>query len=158
LLVGGTRAHENRLHGEPNTGMATLNDVESIALSLPQVAKHVDDEGRPSYTVAGKAICWHREPRKDAPFEDIFVFRTADLESKELLLADPRGIFFTTPHWNGYPAVLIHIPHLRKLKRAEVRDAVIEAWLSRAPKSLAKAWLSRESEGAKAHTRPHDEP
>jgi hypothetical protein len=125
--------------------MATLDDVESIALSLPDVAKDVDAEGRPSYTVAGKAICWHREPRKDAPFDDVFVFRTADLESKELLLADPRGIFFTTPHWNGYPAVLIHIPHLRTLKKTEVRDAVIDAWLSRAPKKLAKEWLERAS-------------
>jgi hypothetical protein len=141
LLVGGTRAHENRLHGEPNTGMATLNDVESIALSLPQVAKHVDDEGRPSYTVAGKAICWHREPRKDAPFEDIFVFRTADLESKELLLADPRGIFFTTPHWNGYRAILMRIPQLALLDREELRDLVVDAWATRAPKRLAKTWL-----------------
>jgi hypothetical protein len=124
--------------------MATLADVDSIALSLPEVTKEVAEDGRASYAVAGKVICWHRERRKDAPFDDVFVFRTADLESKELLLADPRGIFFTTPHWNGYPAVLIHLPDLRKLKKAEVRDAVVEAWLSRAPKRLARQWLAGE--------------
>jgi hypothetical protein len=124
--------------------MATLRDVDAIALSLPEVTKEIGEDGRPSYSVAGKVLCWHREARKDAPFDDVFVFRTTDLESKELLLADPRGIYFTTPHWNGYPAVLIHLPDLRKLKRAEVRDTVIDAWLSRAPKRLAKAWLASE--------------
>lgn len=125
--------------------MATLQDVEAIALSLPGVTKELDADGRPSFAVAGKAFCFHRRPRQDAPFDDVFVFRTDGLESKELLLADPRGVFFTTPHWRGYPAVLIHIPDLRKLKRSEVRDAVIEAWLTRAPKRLAKAWLSQEA-------------
>jgi hypothetical protein len=125
--------------------VATLKDVESIALSLPETTMELDDEGRPTYAVGGKMFCFHRAPRKDAPFDDVFVFRTTDLESKELLLADPRGIFFTTPHWNGYPAVLIHIPDLRKLKKAEVRDAVIDAWLGRAPKKLARAWLEKAS-------------
>jgi hypothetical protein len=122
--------------------VATLRDVETIALSLPNVTKQLDDDGRPSFDVAGKTFCWHRPPRKDAPFDDVFVFRTADLESKELLLADPRGIFFTTPHWHGYSAVLIHIADLKQLRKAEVRDAVVEAWLSRAPKRLAKEWLA----------------
>jgi len=122
--------------------MATLRDVESIALGLPETAKDVDEDGRPSYVVAGKMFCFHRAPRKDAPFDDVFVIRTTDRESKELLLADPRGIFFTTPHWNGYPAVLIHIPDLKQLKKAELREALIDAWLSSAPKKLAKAWLA----------------
>jgi hypothetical protein len=122
--------------------VATLKDVDEIALSLPDVVKEVDAEGRPTYTVNGKMFCFHRVPRKDAPFDDVFVFRTDSLESKDLLLADPRGVFFTTPHWHGYPAVLIHIPDLRKLKKTELRDAVIDAWLTRAPKKLAKAWLA----------------
>ena len=126
--------------------MATLRDVERIALSLPDVTKETTEDGRPSYAVNGKTFCFHREPRKDAPFDDVFVFRTDGLESKELLLADPRGIFFTTPHWNGYPAVLIHLPDLKQLGKAEVRDAVVEAWLTRAPKKLAKAWLAENGE------------
>jgi len=122
--------------------MATLRDVDSIALSLPGVVKEVSEDGRPSYSVNGKAFCFHRTWRKDAPFEDVLVFRTDGSEAKELLLADPRGVFFTTPHWNGYPAVLIHIPDLKQLRKAEVRDTVIDAWLTRAPKRVAKAWLA----------------
>ena len=61
---------------------------------------------------------------------------------KELILADGRGIFFTTPHWNGYPAVLIQISSLRRLKKAELRDLVVDAWLTRAQKRVAKAWLA----------------
>ena len=55
---------------------------------------------------------------------------------------DPRRIYFTTPHWNGYPAVPIHIPDPKQLSRAEVRDAVVEAWLTRAPKRVATARLA----------------
>jgi hypothetical protein len=126
------------------SAMATLRDVDTIALGLPEVTKDVDAGGRPSYSVGGKVFCWHREPRKDAPFDDVFVFRTPDRESKELLLADPRGIFFTTPHWNGYPAVLIHIPDLKQLKKAELRETIVDAWVGRAPKKLAKQWLENE--------------
>ena len=122
--------------------MATLKDVDSVALSLPEVTKDVSEDGRPSYSVNGKTFCFHRPSRKDAPYDDVFVFRTDGSESKELLLADPRGVFFTTPHWNGYPAVLIRIPDLKQLSKAEVRDAVVDAWLTRAPKRVAKAWLA----------------
>jgi hypothetical protein len=123
--------------------------VEQLALALPEVVRGEDDEGRPSYAVGGKVICWHRSPRPDAldpktgdRLTDVFVFRTTDLDVKEMTLQDDRGIFFTTPHWNGYPAVLIRIRNLRQLKKAEVRDLVEEAWLSRAPKRVAKAWLA----------------
>jgi len=87
-------------------------------------------------------FCFHRKPRKDAPFDDVLVFRVDGQDAKELTLADPRGIFFTTPHWNGYPAVLMHIPDLKQLSKAELRELVVEAWLSRAPKRVAKAWLA----------------
>ena len=131
--------------------MATLRDVESVALALPDVVKGEDAEGRPSYSVGGKVICWHRSPRPDAldpktgeRLTDVFVFRTTDLDVKEMSLQDDRGVFFTTPHWNGYPAVLIRIRDLKHLKKAELRDLVEEAWLSRAPKRVAKAWLSAQ--------------
>jgi len=60
---------------------------------------------------------------------------------KELLLADDRGVFFTTPHFNGYSAVLMRIPDLARLDRDELREMVVEAWLTRAHKRVAKAWL-----------------
>ena len=131
--------------------MATLRDVEQLAMAMPEVVKDEDDNGRPSYSVNGKVICWHRSPRPDAldpksgeRLSDVFVFRTTDLDVKDMTLSDDRGIFFTTPHWNGYPAVLIRIRDLKHLKKAELRDLVEEAWLSRAPKRVAKAWLAAQ--------------
>ena len=131
--------------------MATLRDVDKLALALPETVKGEDDEGRPSYSVNGKVICWHRSPRPDAidpvtgeRLTDVFVFRTTDLDVKEMTLQDDRAIFFTTPHWNGYPAVLIRIRDLKHVKRAELRDLIEEAWLSRAPKRVAKAWLAEQ--------------
>ena len=133
--------------------MATLRDVEKLALAMPETVKAEDDAGRPSYSVNGKVICWHRSPRPDAVdratgerLEDVFVFRVTDLEVKDMILQDDRGIYFTTPHWNGYPAVLIRIPDLKQLSRTELRDMVEEAWLSRTPKRVAKAWLAEHGE------------
>jgi len=69
------------------------------------------------------------------------MFRVADLGVKDLMLADEREIFFTTTHFDGYAAVLVHIPDLARLDRDELQDLVVEAWLTRAQKRVAKAWL-----------------
>ena len=69
-----------------------------------------------------------------------------DLEEKELLLSDDRGVYFTTPHFRGYPAVLVRIPDLARLDRDELRDVVVDAWLTRAQKRVAKAWLAENAE------------
>ena len=129
--------------------MATMSDVDEFALALPHTTKEISDEGRPTYLVHGKMFCFHRSPRPDAVdpdtgerLDDVFVFRVPDLDVKELLLADARGHFFTTPHWNGYPAVLLRIPDLEHIDREELRDLVVDAWLTRAQKRIAKAWLA----------------
>lgn len=129
--------------------MADLSDLDELALALPEVTKEVSEDGRPSYLVHGKAFCFHRPPRRDAVDErtgerldDVLVFRVESLEVKELVLADEDGAFFTTPHWNGYPAVLLRIPGLARLDRAELRDIVVDAWLTRVQKRVAKAWLA----------------
>jgi len=119
-----------------------MRDLDRLALELPETTKELDGDGRPRYLVLGKWFVFHRPPRKDAPFDDVLAFRTDGIESKELLLADPRGIWFTTPHWNGYPGILLHIPDLKQLGKAELREAVEEAWLMRAPKKLAREWLA----------------
>jgi hypothetical protein len=132
--------------------VATMKDLDKLALAMPEATKEVED-GRPVYKVHGKMFCFHRSRRKDAVdpetgerLDDVLVFRVADLGVKELLLSDARGIYFTTPHWNGYPAVLMRIPELDLLERDELRDLVEEAWLTRAQKRVAKAWLA-EREG-----------
>jgi hypothetical protein len=97
-------------------------------------------------------FCVHRGRRPDAidpdtgeRLEDVLMFRVADLGVKELILADDRGVFFATRHFDGYPAVLIRIPDLAHLDRDELEDAVVEAWLTRAQKRVAKAWLAEQS-------------
>ena len=125
-----------------------MRDLDALALAMPGATKELSDEGRPSYLVNGKVFCFHRGPRPDAVdehgarLEDVLMFRVDGAEEKELVLADPRGIFFTTPHWNGYPAVLLRIPSLEQVGKAELRDLVIDAWLTRAPKRVAKEWLA----------------
>jgi hypothetical protein len=131
--------------------MATLGDLDRLALALPETTKELSDDGRPSYLVHGKAFCFHRSRRPDAVdpetgerMDDVLMFRVDGAEAKELVLADPRKLFFTTPHFDGYPAVLIRIPDLARIDVAELRDTVVEAWLTRAQKRVAKAWLASE--------------
>ena len=96
-------------------------------------------------------FAFHRGQRKDAidattgeRLDDVLMFRVPDLDVKELLLSDDRGIYFTTPHFKGYPAVLVRIPDLERLDREELGDVLAEAWLTRAKKSVAKAWLAQQ--------------
>jgi hypothetical protein len=132
-----------------------MADLDELALALPQATKEISDDGRPTYLVHGKMFCFHRGRRPDAVDEngerldDVLVFRVPDLDVKELLLADDRGVFFTTPHWKGYAAVLMRIPDLARIDRDELRDLVQEAWLTRAQKRVAKAWLA-ENAGSQA--------
>ena len=127
-----------------------MDDLDELALALPQATKELSDDGRPIYKVHGKLFCFHRGRRPDAVDEhgerldDVLMFRVADLDVKELLLSDSRGIYFTTPHFKGYPAVLVRIPDLARLDREELHDLVAEAWLSRAQKRVAKAWLAEQ--------------
>jgi len=129
--------------------MTTMADLDELALALPGVARDDSDDGRPEYTVNGKAFAFHRSQRKDAVdaetgerLDDVLMFRVDGAEAKELVLADPRGVFFTTPHFDGYPAVLIRIPDLDRLDLDELRETVVDAWLTRAQKRVAKAWLA----------------
>jgi hypothetical protein len=129
--------------------MASMKDLDELALSLPGATKELTDDGRPSYLVHGKRFCLQRGRRPDAVdsatgerLDDVLMFRVEDLDVKELLLSDARGIYFTTPHFDGYPAVLLRIPDLARLDREELHDLVAEAWLTRAQKRVAKQWLA----------------
>jgi hypothetical protein len=128
--------------------VATMADLDELALAMPQTTKELSDDGRPSYLVHDKLFCCHRGRRRDAVdratgerLDDVLMFRVADLGAKELLVSEDRGIFFTTPHFDGYPAVLMRIPDLARLDGEELQELVVEAWLTRAQKRVAKAWL-----------------
>ena len=113
--------------------MATMKDLDKLALSLPGATKELTDDGRPSYLVHGKRFCLQRGRRPDAVdaatgerLDDVLMFRVEDLDVKELLLSDARGIYFTTPHFDGYPAVLVRIPDLARLCLLYTSDAADE--------------------------------
>lgn len=135
--------------------MTTMADLDELALAMPETTKGISDDGRPSYHVHGKTFVCHRSQRPDAietttgeRLDDVLVFHVADLDEKEILLADSRGIYFTTPHFKGYRAVLVRIPQLARLDRDELADLIAEAWLSRAPKRAAKVWLTKHESAA----------
>ena len=127
-----------------------MADLDELALALPQATKEVSDDGRPAYKVHGKLFCCHRGRRPDAldgngeRLDDVLMFRVPDLDVKELLLSDARGVYFTTPHFDGYAAVLVRIPDLGRLDRDELHELVAEAWLTRAQRRVAKAWLAEQ--------------
>ncbi len=124
--------------------MVTWDEVRRIALDLPQVTER--DGENPSWRVRQKLVAWERPLRENdlaylgesAPTGPILGVRVADLNVKGELLAVERPILFTTPHFNGYPIVLVD------LDRAPidlVEELIVEAWLVQAPTRIANAWL-----------------
>jgi hypothetical protein len=128
--------------------MATWDDVRRIAMSLPGTEEGTS-RGTSFWTVRGKGFVWERPLRRadyealgdSAPDGPILGARVPDLGVKEALLTDNPGIYFTTPHFDGYPAVLIR---LEEVAVDELEEVVIEAWLDRAPKRLAADFLAVE--------------
>ena len=98
-----------------------------------------------------KLFVWERPLRAsdlralgdDAPDGPILGARVEHLGAKEALIADDPAIYFTTPHFDGYPAVLVR---LEQIARDELEELVVDAWLARAPTHLAHAYLAERGE------------
>jgi hypothetical protein len=126
--------------------MATWGDVRDIALALPETAEPAPNDGMLAWRVKDKLFAWERPLRRGdlaalgdaAPDGPILAARVPDLGAKEALLADAPEIYFTTPHFNGYPAILVR---LDRISRTELQELLVEAWLARAPKRLAASYL-----------------
>jgi hypothetical protein len=125
--------------------VASLEDARRIALSLPATSEKVS-WGSLHWRVRDKGFVWERPLRKtdlaalgdDAPAGEILGVRVADLEEKEALLAAEPDVFFTIPHLDGYPAVLVR---LGAIEVDELTEVVTDAWLDRAPKTLREEFL-----------------
>jgi hypothetical protein len=125
--------------------MAAWDDVRRIALELPVTSEDVS-RGLATWNVGGKGFVWERPLRQAdlralgdrAPQGPILGARVEHLVAKEALLADAPDVFFTTPHFDGYPAVLVR---LDRIGLEDLRELIAEAWLTRAPKRVAKAYL-----------------
>jgi hypothetical protein len=125
--------------------MATWEDVRRLALALPETGERLSRDLR-QWRVRDKLFVWERPLRRSdlealgdaAPAGAILGARVEHLVAKEALVADPSGVFFTTPHFDGYPAILVTLDDIA----ADVlEEVVVEAWLARAPKRLARAFL-----------------
>jgi hypothetical protein len=129
--------------------VATFDDVRRIALELPDTSEEISRE-QFHWRVRNKNFVWQRPLRKsdlralgsDAPTGPILGARVEHLGAKEALLADAPDVFFTIPHFDGYAAVLVR---LDRIAVDELEEVVAEAWLTRAPKRLADAYLRSQS-------------
>jgi hypothetical protein len=125
--------------------VATWDDVANIVGDLPLIEERSPHEWR----IGKKLIAWERPLRQSdrealtglgtpPPEGDILSVRVADEGVKFALIADEPGVYFTTPHFDGYPAVLVRLGEIDDLG---LREVIVEAWLTQAPKRLVEEFL-----------------
>ncbi|MCW3027747.1 MAG: hypothetical protein JWN81_958 [Solirubrobacterales bacterium] len=125
--------------------MASWDDVRRIALALPETSERLSRD-RCQWLVKDKLFVWERPLRAKevaalgdaAPDGPILGARVEHVGAKEALLADDPQVFFTTPHFDGFPAILVR---LGSIAAHDLEEVVTEAWLVRAPRRLAEAYL-----------------
>ncbi len=125
--------------------VTTWDDVAREALTLPETSERLSRDTR-QWRVRDKLFVWERPLRKsdlaalgaDAPDGPILGARVEHLGAKEALIASEPAVFFTTPHFDGYPAVLVR---LDRISAEDLHEVVVEAWLARAPARLARAYV-----------------
>lgn len=128
---------------------ARVQDVHDVAGAMPYVTVEQGPSGNAVYQVGRKSFVFFRTPRPDAVdpdtgerYDDVIVFWVPSESDKQALVQDPRSPFFTTPHFDGHPSVLVRECRLGELSRQELTEVIEDAWLSRASKRRAAAWLS----------------
>jgi hypothetical protein len=125
--------------------VATWDDVRRIALGLPEAEERLSRDLR-QWRVKDKLFVWERPLRRSdlealgdaAPAGPILGVRSEHLVAKEAILQSDPDVFFTTPHFDGYPAVLVR---LDRIGVEDLREVIVEAWLARAPKRVADPFL-----------------
>lgn len=129
--------------------VATWEDVRRIALGLPETFEHTHRgalDWRVRHRENGKLFVWERPLGKrdvealgdDAPQGPVLGARVPDLGAKEAVLASDPDVFFTIPHFDGYPAVLVR---LERIDVGALEELIVEAWLCRVLRSVAKRYL-----------------
>ncbi len=129
--------------------MATWDDVRAIALALPETEERTS-RGQFEWRTHNKGIAWERPLRAAdrealgdaAPDGPILGAHVPDEGVKFALCAEQPEVYFTTPHFNGYPAVLVR---LERISRDDLAELITESWLSRAPKRVARQFLAERA-------------
>ena len=130
------------------SAVATWDDVARIALSLPETGERLS-RGQRQWRVRDKLFVWERPLRRSdlealgdaAPGGEILGARVEHLGVKAALVTDASGVYLTTPHFEGYPAILVQ---LDLIGVDELRELIVEAWLARAPARLARAYADEQ--------------
>jgi hypothetical protein len=134
---------------------ARAQDVHELVMGMPGVTIWQGSRGKPIYQVGGKSFVFFRNPRPDAVdpltgerYPDVIMFWVASEADKQALVQDQGSPFFTTPHFDGHPSVLVRESRIGELTLAELTEVVQDAWLARASPRRAAAWLSAHGPGA----------
>jgi hypothetical protein len=127
---------------------ARVADVHAAATALPHVT-NAGSRDRPVYQVGSKSFVFFRTPRPDAVdpetgerYDDVIVLWVASEDDKQALVLDEDSPYFTTPHFNGHPSVLLRASQIGEVDVQEITELVQEAWLSRASRRRGEAWLA----------------
>jgi hypothetical protein len=132
----------------PRSRRARVEDVHELAQAMPDVTVERGSHGNVIYQVGGKSFVFFRNPRPDAidpatgeRLTDVIVFWVPSETDKQALVQDDSTPFFTTPHFDGYAAVLVQASRLKELSRQELAEVIEDAWLCRASVRRREAWL-----------------
>jgi hypothetical protein len=128
---------------------ARIEDVHELAAAMPNVTVDYGTDENPIYQVGKKSFIFFRNPRPDAfdpetgeRYPDVIVFWVPSEDDKQALVQDERTPFFTTPHFNGHPSVLLRASRVGELTHRELAEVIQDAWLSRASPRRAADWLA----------------
>jgi hypothetical protein len=125
--------------------MATWDDVRRLAMAMPEADERVSRDNL-QWRVKDKLFVWQRPLRPAdlhalgdrAPKGPVLGARVEHEGAKQALIADDPNVFFTTPHFDGYPAILVQLDNVGV---EDLEEIVVEAWLCRAPKGLVDGYL-----------------
>lgn len=127
---------------------ARIEDVYELAMAMPYTTVVRGSQDLPIYQVGGRSFIFFRNPRPDAVdphtgerYPDVIVFWVGSEEEKLAILSEPDTPFFTTPHFDNHPSVLLRASRVGELDRDELAEVVQDAWLARASARRAAAWL-----------------
>ena len=128
---------------------ASVGDVHDLAIGMPHVTVLYGTDDNPVYQVGGKSFVFFRNRRPDATdpetgerYRDVIVFWVPSEADKQALVRDETSPFFTTPHFDGHPSVLVRASRIAEVTRQELAEVIEDAWLSRASPRRAATWLS----------------